>query len=381
MKVHLSFNRVHVFLLPVVAMTVLAATGAGCGAVWAAELNDDRDLTYLKQLSIENLLATEVTSVSKKSEKIANTSAAIFVITHEDIQRSGSRTIPDLLRMVPGINVSSINANSWAVTSRGFNGRFSNKLLVMIDGRTVYSPTFSGTYWDIQDTILDDIERIEVVRGPGATIWGDNAVNGVINIITKNSEQTQGLFASAAAGNKLRGEGGVRYGGNLGDKGSYRLFGKYTANDDAVDNNGKSAGDAWDVKWGGFRTDWDLNTNDVLRFQGDIYSGDSGQTMNLPGAIPSVFPSKVGLSGGNVLARWERQLQGGGGLSLQAYYDHSRRNDAYMRESRDTVDTDFNYRMYLFGNHGLPDAGNGWLHGNAQNPCSGNIRFVSVAAG
>ena len=310
-KIQLSFRLVPAFLFVVVVMAATTQTGADHGVVWAAEATDDQDIRYLKQLSIENLLSTEVTSVSKKTEKIANTAAAIFVITHEDILRSGSRTIPDLLRMVPGIHVASINANSWAITSRGFNGRFSNKLLVMIDGRTVYSPTFSGTYWDVQDTVLEDIERIEVIRGPGATIWGANAVNGVINIITKNSDQTQGLFASAAAGNKLRGEGNLRFGGSLGDKGTYRLFGKYFANDDSIDNNGKPAGDAWDVKRGGFRTDFEPSDNDALTFQGDIYFGDSGQTMSLPGTTPSVFPSKIGLSGGNLLGRWERQLHEG----------------------------------------------------------------------
>jgi iron complex outermembrane receptor protein len=356
-KFQLSSRLVPAILLVVVVMAAVTQTGMGHGFVWAAEATDEQDIKYLKQLSIENLLSTEVTSVSKKTEMIANTAAAIFVITHEDILRSGSRTIPDLLRMVPGIHVASINANSWAITSRGFNGRFSNKLLVMIDGRTVYSPSFSGTYWDIQDTVLEDIERIEVIRGPGATIWGANAVNGVINIITKNSDQTQGLFASAASGNNLRGEGNLRYGGSLGDKGTYRLFGKYFANDDSIDNNGKPAGDAWDIKRGGFRTDFEPSANDALTFQGDIYFGDSGQTMYLPGTTPSVFPSKIGLSGGNLLGRWERQLDDGGGVSLQTFYDHTRRNDAYMKESRDTVDIDFNYRINLFGNNELSSGG------------------------
>lgn len=327
--------------------------GAGGKSVWASESGDDPDIRYLKQLTIENLLSTEVTSVSKKNETVANSAAAVFVITHEDIRRSGSRTIADLLRMVPGINVSSINANSWAVSSRGFNGRFSNKLLVMIDGRTVYSPSFSGTYWDVQDTLLTDIDRIEIIRGPGATIWGANAVNGVINIITRSSDQSQGLYASAAAGNRVRGEGNLRYGGNLTDRGSYRLYAKYAGHDDSVNSNGSQASDAWDVVRGGFRTDWEPNSQDALTFQGDMYSGDSGQTMTLPGTSPSVFPSGISLSGGNLLARWERQLHHSGSLSLQAYYDHTRRNDAYMKESRNTVDVDFNHRMSLPGNHEL----------------------------
>ncbi|NVN89352.1 MAG: TonB-dependent receptor [Desulfuromonadales bacterium] len=348
-----SFRVVLGFCFLAVTLMLVSCFGAGGDCVWAAESGDDPDIRYLKQLTIENLLSTEVTSVSKKIETVANTAAAVFVITHEDIRRSGSRTIPDLLRMVPGVNVASINANSWAISSQGFNGRFSNKLLVMIDGRTVYSPSFSGTYWDVQDTLLEDIDRIEIIRGPGATIWGANAVNGVINIITRSSDQTQGLFASAAAGNRVRGEGNLRYGGNLTDKGSYRLFAKYSGHDDFVNGNGTKAADAWDVVRGGFRADWEPSGHDVLTFQGDIYSGESGQTMSLPGTTPTVFPSRINLSGGNLLTRWERQLHDGGGLSLQAYYDHTRRFDAYMKESRDTIDVDFNHRMRLLGNHEL----------------------------
>ncbi|HMH06582.1 MAG TPA: TonB-dependent receptor plug domain-containing protein, partial [Terriglobales bacterium] len=181
----------------------------------------------MTDLSLEDLLNTKVISVSKTEQKISRTASAIFVITAADIGRSGATNIPDLLRMVPGIDVAQIDANTWAITARGFNGRFSNELLVMVDGRTVYTPTFGGVFWDVLDFPLEDIERIEVIRGPGGTIWGANAVNGVVNIITKRAAETKGGMLVAGGGNLDQGFGTVQYGGGLGKRTDFRIFTKY----------------------------------------------------------------------------------------------------------------------------------------------------------
>jgi iron complex outermembrane receptor protein len=197
-------------------------TGQSLAAPSSGRLPSD-----LTSLSLEELMEIEVTvtSVSKKAQKITEAAAAVFVIDQEDIRRSGATSIPEVLRMVPGLEVARIDANKWAISSRGFNGRFANKLLVLIDGRSVYTPLFSGVFWDMQDTALEDIERIEVIRGPGATLWGANAVNGVINIITKKAEHTTGNLLSAGTGSEERGFGTYRNGGKLGEDAYYRVYG------------------------------------------------------------------------------------------------------------------------------------------------------------
>src|SRR5580700_11618625 len=170
----------------------------------------------LADASLEQLLNTQVTSVSKKEEKLARTAASVFVINQDDIRHSGAANIPDLLRMVPGVEVAQINGNAWAVTIRGFNQRYSNKVLVLVDGRSVYAPGFSGVYWDQIDMPLEDIDRVEVIRGPGASVWGANAMNGVINIITKSSKATKGRLVSATASTQENASETVRYGGDIG---------------------------------------------------------------------------------------------------------------------------------------------------------------------
>ncbi|MEO8411133.1 MAG: TonB-dependent receptor plug domain-containing protein, partial [Propionivibrio sp.] len=185
-------------------------------------------------LNLKEVLNLEITSVSKKPQTVSQAAAAVFVITADDIRRSGAQTIPDALRMAPGIQVGQINANAWAVSARGFDGRFTNKLLVLMDGRSVYTPTFSGVYWDVQDTVVADIERIEVIRGPGASLWGANAVNGVINIITKSAAATEGGLVVAASGNEEKGAASIRYGGKLGDLGYWRMYAKGFDRDGSV---------------------------------------------------------------------------------------------------------------------------------------------------
>jgi iron complex outermembrane receptor protein len=262
---------------------LITLTAAG----WAAETRlADPSMFELKQLSLEELMNIDVTSVSKKEEKLFEAAAAISVITQEDIRRSGATSIPEALRNVPGVEVARVDSHTWAITVRGFNSTTANKLLVLIDGRSVYTPLFSGVFWDVQDTLLEDVERIEVIRGPGATLWGANAVNGVINIITKSADQTQGLLVTGGGGAEERGFGGVRYGGKLTENARYRLYAKYFNRDDTVLPDGTDAGDAWQMGQGGFRVDWDASDTNLLTFQGDLYGGSVGQTSTILSPTP-----------------------------------------------------------------------------------------------
>lgn len=301
--------------------------------------------TPLTEMSIEDLMGLEITSVSKREEKLSDAPAAVFVLTQEDIRRSGWTTIPDALRMVPGLDVAKIDANKWAISARGFNEQFANKLLVLIDGRSVYTPLFSGVYWDIQDLMLEDVERIEVIRGPGATLWGANAVNGVINIITKKAKDTQGLLATALYGNEEEGTGAVRYGAQIGDRSWLRVYGKYFNRDAAVKPDNGKGEDAWDQGRGGFRLDADLTDADAVTLQGDLYYGHSGQhNTELSTLFPIVrndFSDDVEVRGGNLLGRWGHRFSETAGTSLQMYYDRTDRLGRTIREARDTFDLDF----------------------------------------
>ncbi len=317
-----------------------------------AVLSDD--VLDLTELSIEELMNIEITSVSKKPQKLSEAAAAVFVITQEDIRRSGVTSIPEALRMVPGLQVAKIDANKWAVTSRGFNGRFANKLLVLMDGRSVYSPLHSGVFWHIQDTLLEDIDRIEVIRGPGATLWGANAVNGVINIITKHSSETQGGLVTAGGGTEERGFGSFRYGARSGDDKYYRVYAKYFTRDEAVFSSGDDATDDWDSLRGGFRVDRQIRGGDSLTFQGDIYDGKVGERIIL--ATPSsiqTYDGTTAFNGVSLLGRWERSLSDASNLSLQVYYDRTDLEIKRIDEIRDTFDIDFQHH-FLFGErHGI----------------------------
>src|SRR6202790_4728613 len=241
----------------------------------------------LTQLSLEDLMNTKVTSVSKKEQSLSRTAAAIFVITAADIRRSGATNIPDLLRMVPGLDVAQINANSWAVSARGFNHQFSDKLLVLVDGRTVYTPMFAGVYWDTQDVPLEDIEQIEVIRGPGATVWGANAVNGVINIITKRAADTQGGLLIAGGGTQELAIGTAQYGGKIGRDTSYRVFTKYLDHNHFPNLAGQDGKDGSHLSHAGFRAAGSLTQRDSLTVEGDLYGGDKGANF---GHIVSIVP-------------------------------------------------------------------------------------------
>src|ERR1700740_1648874 len=203
-------------MLLCVLLTVFFATGSPA--------QNQQAVPDVSKMSLEDLMNVEVTSVSKHTQRVADAAAAVFVISQEDIRRSGATSIPEALRMVPGLQVARIDQNKWAISSRGFNGRFANKLLVLIDGRSVYTPLFSGVYWSVQDVMLEDVDRIEVIRGPGATLWGANAVNGVINIITKPAKDTKGGLVKAEGGDEEVNADSIRYGDQIGDKGYYRVY-------------------------------------------------------------------------------------------------------------------------------------------------------------
>jgi iron complex outermembrane recepter protein len=230
----------------------------------------------LTEMSLEALMSMEVTTtVARREQRLTDTSAAVFVITGEDIRRSGATSIPEALRMVPGIQVARIDANKWAVSARGFNGFIANKLLVLMDGRSVYSPLYSGVYWDVQDTILEDVARIEVIRGPGASLWGANAVNGVINIVTRQAAETQGGLLTAGAGTEEKLFGSLRYGGALGEQAHYRIYGKYVERDSGRGVGGEPTNDDWEMARGGGRIDWQPSDKQLLTVQGIISTAPS----------------------------------------------------------------------------------------------------------
>jgi iron complex outermembrane receptor protein len=313
----------------------------------AGRAEEPQATSDLEDLSLHDLLSFEVSSASKKLEPLSKTSAAMFVITQEDIRRMGAVSLPEALRMVPGLHVARIDANKWSVSSRGFSTQFSNKLLVLIDGRSVYTPLFSGVYWDAHDLVMEDIERIEVIRGPGAALWGANAVNGVINVITSKAADTKGLLVSAAGGSH-EGGGAVRYGGSAGDELSYRVFAKYGNHDNFVTPSGDPANDSWDIASGGFRMDW---TRDRTSFSlvGGAYGGDVASDLRQPGLAPpyvDIVRGENRTSGANVLGRWSRAFGVGNDLSVQAYFDRFERDQpALYQETRNTFDLELQHDL------------------------------------
>ncbi len=309
------------------------------------------EMTDLTELDLEDLMNIEITSVSKKPQRLSDAAAAIFVITSDDIQRSGVTSIPEALRMAPGVQVAKIDANKWAISSRGFSGRFANKLLVLIDGRTVYSPLYSGVYWEVQDTLLEDIDRIEVIRGPGASLWGANAVNGVINIITKHTKDTQDGLAIVSAGTEERGNVAIRYGGKRGDNTRYRVYTKYFKRDDAAYASGDEASDDCSTFKAGFRVDRQISDVNTLMLTGDIYDGRSGQRSALAVPIWSTINNEVKYNGMNLLGRWEHDVSDDSNIMLQLYYDRTERKDILLDEIRDILDFEFNQQFSIGERH------------------------------
>lgn len=308
----------------------------------------------LLDLPIEELMKIEVTTASRRSQKLAEVPAAVFVITQDDIRRSGATSIPEALRMAPGVEVARIGTDKWAINIRGFNGRFAEKLQVLIDGRSVYNPLFSGVLWELQDTLMEDIERIEVIRGPGAAMWGANAVNGVINIITKKASDTQGTLLTAGGGSFEQGFVGARYGGKINEDTAYRVYAKGFSRNNMESLQGKNANDDWHSARGGFRIDHQ-HGNDQLTLQGDIFYNALGDTLDKNLVNPSIIPigSARGHSeGGNIRFRWDRTLSEKSAIMLQMYYD--RVDYKLLTASQfkaESFDIDFNHRFPLLNRH------------------------------
>jgi iron complex outermembrane receptor protein len=344
--------------LAVVCLTTFA------GNLAAQATND------LANLSVDDLMKVEVTSIARRGQRLSETPAATFVISQEDIRRSGATAIPELLRMVPGFDVSQIDRNAWAVSARGFNGRWAKKLLVLIDGRSVYSQVFGAVAWDVQDLALDDVERIEVTRGPGGTLWGANAVNGIVNIITKHPIDTQGVLASVSHGEGSGPSAALRYGGRFGDSGHFRVNLKgfdvpATSRADGV----PGGNDDWQMLHGSFRAEWSTR-HGSLNLQGDAYKGTSGETVSAPTAEQPfgwTHSDPSNISGHNLLLRWSSTQSSHSETNLLAYYDDTKRDQWIQNERRRTFDLDFDHHLTL-GRHdttwGLDARLNSWNWGS-----------------
>jgi iron complex outermembrane receptor protein len=319
-------------------------------------------------LSLQQLLETEVTSVSRQAEPLSNAAAAVYVITAEEIRQRGFRSIPQALRDVPGLHVAQIDSQKWAVSSRGFNGRYNNKMLVLMDGRSLYSPEFSGVYWEVQDTLMADIERIEVIRGPGAAIWGANAVNGVINIITKHSAETLGGYAELGAGDYQQGFAGFRYGGRLAEGVSGRAFIKAFKRDDLAFNSNdvdaaagsliREAGsdnDWWSQHAGG-RLDINLGPSASLMLSGAAYESQTRQSAAIPtlDAPYQAYPNTDSDSRGwHLLADYSKALSASSQFNLKTYIDHAKREERLFGFSRDSFEIEFSHEWEAGERHDL----------------------------
>lgn len=305
-----------------------------------------------KKMSLTQLMDLDVTSVAKQPEPYGQAPAAIQVITGEDISRSGASSLPEAMRLADNLEVAQKNSHDWAISARGFNTALANKLLVLMDGRSVYTPLFSGVFWDVQDYLLQDIDRIEVISGPGGTLWGANAVNGVINITSKSAKDTQGLYVEGGGGSQLQDFGGVRYGGVLASNVYYRVYGKYFDRDNEVFGNGKDASDSWNMGRGGFRVDAEPSSENKLTLQGDYYVGHENVSTG----------GRANVSGGNLLGRLSHTFSEDSDVSLQMYYDRTHLVDpipasvvgpitlapaGLLTDDLDTYDIDFQHHFHL----------------------------------
>lgn len=312
----------------------------------------------LKQLTIEELMNIEVTSVSKVPEKLIDAASAIQVITRQDILRSAATSVPEALRLVPNLQVTQYNSRHWIISARGFNSTFSNKLLVMIDGRAVYSPLFAGVFWDAQSVMLEDIDRIEVISGPGGTLWGANAVNGVINIITKRTAETQGLYASGGTGSALQGFMEARYGGKIGSDLSYRVYGQHNERDHTFLADGTGNTDDWDFSQGGFSLEWGPSDADSLTLQANFYGGKE-----------RAVPKLSAIDGQNVMGKWSHIFPGKSNLIVQSYLDRTWRLDipGTINNELITYDLDLQHSFPLGNNSLLWGLGYRFMNDMTQN--------------
>jgi iron complex outermembrane recepter protein len=333
------------------------------------------------QLNMEELLDLEVTSVSRKPQKVSDAAAAVFVITQQEIRRSGATSVPDVLRMVPGLHVARLDVNKWVVTSRGFSSVYANKLLVLVDGRTIYNQLFSGVMWQSHDVPLEDIERIEVIRGPGASIWGVNAVNGVINIITKRAADTHGILITATGGVQVPNGGFVRYGDGTPDELAYRVYAKYVDQPGSTSRTGKPAADDWDLGSSGFRIDWNASSRNTLSLSGDLFRSHGGEITRLVTSVipPSQreFESNSRTSGGSLLAQWTDRRSDDSETAVQFFFDEQNFRQAVTAEKRKTFDIDFKH-MRRFSAHELIWGGN-YRGSTGRTPESGYVVLFNPA--
>lgn len=342
----IALSRIDLCIILTFIVVVLVLPSDAYGQTTAG---DTLSTSELKQLSLEDLMDIEVTSVSKHPEKLSETASAIQVITSDEIHRSGATSIPEALRLADNLDVAQNASSGWNISARGFNAAVGNKLLVLIDGRSVYTPLFSGVIWNMQGVLLNDIDRIEVISGPGGTLWGANAVNGVINIITKQAKESQGLYVETGGGSTLKDFGSVRYGGTLSPNVYFRAYGKYVNEGSQVVGSGTGASDSWNRGQGGFRIDDEQSPRNQLALQGDIYTGET-----------DLAPGKVGKAGGgNIVGRWIHKFSDENDMTLQMYYDRAHLADPFpsslsipageLKDDLDTYDLDFQDRLQLGG--------------------------------
>ena len=320
-------------------LSLLLALGALCSSSFGAPAvtNNSPTAAELKQLSLEALMNQDVAVVTRRPEKLLESPSAVQVITGEDIHRSGATSLPEALRLASNLEVAQVNSHDWAISARGFNNTLANKLLVMIDGRSVYTPLDAGVFWDAQSVLLSDIDRIEVVSGPGGTLWGANAVNGVINIVTKSARDTQGMLVEGGGGSFLQDFGAVRYGGSNGTNLFYRVYAQRSDRDAALLPSGKTAPDSWDMSQGGFRLDWYPTEENILTVSADSYAGSENTT-----------PGNTFLDGQNLLGRFTHTFSDTSDLSIQAYFDRTWRDISQsFAEDLKTYDFDFQFRFGL----------------------------------
>lgn len=337
---------------------------ASVPAAAVAQVDNDRIAQDLKRLTLEQLAEVDVTTVSRRSERLSDVTAAVSVVTGEDVRRSGATTLAEAMRLADALDVARVHGNSWAVSARGFTITTANKLLVMIDGRTIYSPLFSGTFWDAQDMLLADIDRIEVVRGPGGATWGANAVNGVINVISKPAAATRGTFAMVTAGTLEHFISSVRHGGRFGQGGSYRVYGKVRDRGAQLLASGGSAEDTFRAGQGGFRLESAASGARTWFVQGDVYRGRNGLLQR----------EDADIAGGNILGQWTRRFSGSSEVQLQAFYDRTFRHvPGQFKETRDTADAELLHRR-VAGRHHFVAGGNVRVTGGRDIGTSG-FRF------
>jgi iron complex outermembrane receptor protein len=321
-----------------------------------ALLAQNLDADEILGLGIEALMNIEIVSASKYRQPLSDAASAVFVITQEDIRRSGAANIPEALRLAPGLQVARLDASRYAITARGFNGRFANKLLVLMDGRSIYTPTFSGVYWENLGPIVNEVERIEVIRGPGASVWGANAVNGVINIITKNAKDTLGSQIQVRAGNDKQPIATARYGLTLGDKAALRLTGRFARYDESVTKDGRRATDDGQLGGGNFRLDWQPTAADNVQLQGGFSRGEFGQDLVIPDVRPP-YSRAVNTDARNTtahfLTRWDHLLSSSSQVGVQFSYQRDDVEDVFLARNRDTLNVDFQHTLDMGPAHRL----------------------------